>query len=196
MTVLELITGRLARMLAGTVPVLTGLEAVNAAVNVIGLELVRRKSDLALQEISLIFSAESQTLPDGFVGFVGHPVVVDGYELTALPDLDTALELRGSTGDPQYYDIMGSVMMVYPAPASTATIKATAKIIPVLDMSDDLPWLGLLNDLIAAAAVQVSQQGVALLAAPPFLAMIDKGVNAVLVPRMKDLPRKRPINYF
>lgn len=198
MTVLELITGKLARMLAGTVPVLTGLEAVNEAAGVIGRELARRKSDLALQEISLNFAAEaeSQSLPSGFMGFVGHPVVDDGAELSGLPDLDTALEMRGDPGPPVYYEVLGDQLLLYPEPAESCIVKAKARIVPVLALSDDLPWLGLFNDLLAVAAVQLSQQGLALLAAPPFLAMIDAGVNAVLVPRMKDLPARRPIHYF
>jgi len=111
MTVLELITGRLARRLAGAVPAMTGLEAVNEAVRVIGLELVRRKSDLAQQEISLNFTlgATYQTLPDGFMGLIDHPVLEGGAELKVLPDMGTGLELRESTGTPEYYSREGSV---------------------------------------------------------------------------------------
>ena len=198
MTVQELITGKLARMLAGTVPVLTGLEAVNAAVNVIGLELVRRKSDLSMQKISLSYSKEaiSQTLPDGFMGFVGHPGIAEDEIMAVVPDLNTALGLRGIPGTPEYYDVVGDQLFLYPEPATACTVTALAKLVPLLEMSDDLPWLGLFNDLLAVAAVQLSQQGLALLAAPAFLAMIDKGVSAVLVPRQNPLPRRRPTQFF
>lgn len=198
MTVQELVTGKLLRMLAGSVPVMTGLEAVNSAVNVIGLELVRRKSDLAQEEISLSYAqgTASKTLPDGFMGFVGHPVVVDGYELVAGPDLATETELSGQIGKPRYYNLWADQLYLYPLPATACTVKATAKIVPVLELADDLPWLGLFDNLIATGAMQLSVHGYGLLSSPAFLAMIDKGISAVLVPRMNELPRVRPINYF
>lgn len=198
MMVLELITGKLARMLAGTAPVLTGLEAVNAAVNVIGLELVRRKSDLSQQEISLNYAAGVTvgTLPDGFMGFISHPRRDDGAELHRLLDSEKGRMLTAENGVPEYYEFTGSDLYLYPAPDVATTIKATIKVVPGLKMTDSLPWRDLFNDLIAVAAVQLSQQGLALLAAPAFLAMIDKGVSAVLVPRQNPLPRRRPVNFF
>lgn len=198
MTVQELVTGKLLRMLAGSVPVMTGLEAVNSAVNVIGLELVRRRADLAQEEISLGYGVgvSSKALPDGFMGFVGHPVVVDGYELVVVPDLATMTELAGQTGTPQYYRKVADELYLYPLPATACTVKATAKIVPVLELPDDLPWLGLFDNLIATGAMQLSVHGYGLLSSPAFLAMIDKGISAVLVPRMNELPRVRPINYF
>lgn len=122
--------------------------------------------------------------------------MVDGYELVVVPDLATMTDLAGQTGIPQYYRQQADELYLYPLPATDCTVKATAKIVPVLTLSDDLPWLGLLDNLIAVAAMQLSQQGYALLASPPFIAMIDKGISAVLVPRMTELPRVRSIKYF
>lgn len=198
MTVLELITGRLARRLGGTVPAMTGLEAVNEALRVIGLELVRRKSDLAQQEISLNFTrgAKSQTLPDGFMGLIDHPVLEGGAELKVLPDVGTGLELRESAGTPEYYSREGSVLWLWPAPASEAVVQARVKIVPVLEMADDLPWEGLFNNLVVESAARLSTDGYLVTVDPAFVTMIDRGVSSVLVPRMNPLPRVRPISYF
>jgi len=198
MTVLELITGRLLRRLAGSVPVMTGLEAVNEAIGVIGRELVRRKSDLTRQEISLDYSlgATNQSLPDGFMGFVDHPVLSDGTPLKAVIDAETIIALSAVTGTPEYYRVVGSGLYLYPLPDASVTVKGFVTVLPVLEMADDLPWLDLFNDLIASAALQLSQQGLALLASPPFLAMIDAGVSSVLIPRKNPLPVSRPIHYF
>lgn len=130
------------------------------------------------------------------MGFVGHPVVVDGNELVVVPDLVTMTELAGQIGTPQYYQKVADELYLYPLPAAACTVKATIKIVPALAISDELPWLGLFNDLIVVAAVQLSARGYALLSEPVFMAMIDKGITAVLVPRMNELPRRRPISFF
>ncbi len=130
------------------------------------------------------------------MGFVGHPVVEDMGELVVLPDLDTGLQLRGSTGTPQYYTREDTLLVLWPAPDSAVTVTAQAKIVPVLTTSDALPWQGLFDNLIVEAAARLSTGGQAVTVESAFAAMVDRGVSAVLIPRMNPLPRVRPINYF
>lgn len=198
MMVQELITGKLTRLLTGTTPVLSGLEAVNAAARAIGLELLRRQSDLAVEQHTLYYAAGSsrQELPEGFIGLASHPVSSCG-ELSRAADSSRAYELTsGARGKPELYEIDGDGLLIYPAPAAACQVTIRARVLPELELTDDLPFYGQLNDLIAVTAARLAQAGLSMLSDPAFLQMVDKGVGMVLMPRQYPLPRQRGIQYW
>lgn len=199
MTVLELITGKLLRRLQNTVPVLSGYDAVSEAVRLIGLELVRRESDLAHQDAVLTYGAGSRSaaLPNGFAGLLDHPCLASGRPLIEATSLEMVItESAAADAQPRYYRQIGMNLEVYPSPQEALTVQVSCKIVPAPDMSDDLPWLGQFDNLICEAAVQLSVKGTTLLADPGFMIMIDQGISAVLVPRQTPLPSRRPIRFF
>jgi hypothetical protein len=193
MTVLDFMVDRLLPRLTGQQTIMTGLEAVNEAVRVVGLELVRRQSDLAVADLELEFQAgdNSARLPDGFQGFVNHPAI-DGRELTRASGTPQA-----GDGVPDSYQQVADTLFVFPAPGSAVTVTGKYKAMPtILEADDDMPWMGQFDGLLLDAAARLSVAGLSLLSDASFLAMVDRGVTAVLIPRQPPLPRRRPIQYF
>lgn len=196
MTVQELIMSRLVRRLAGTTPVMTGLEAVNEAARVVGLELVRRKSDLATGQLKLNYRAgrNSAALPDDFMGFVEHPEL-GGEPMERMPE--DAGTMENNVGTPHWYRQVADTLYIYPVPLVAVVVTGRYKTVsPVLEMSDDTPWLGMFDNLLLEAAARLSVSGHGLIADAGFVTMVDQGVSAVLIPRQNPLPRRRPAQFF
>jgi hypothetical protein len=173
---------------------MTGLEAVNEAARVIGLELVRRKSDLATAPLKLSYRANrnSAALPDDFMGFVEHPEL-GGEPMERMPDD----ELNTTVGTPRWYRQVADTLYIYPVPLVAVSVTGRYKTVsPVLEMSDDTPWLGMFDNLLLEAAARLSVSGHGLIADAGFVTMVDQGVSAVLIPRQNPLPRRRPAQFF
>lgn len=196
MTVQDLILQLMMPKLKGQQVTMSALVAVREAVTAVGQELVRRASTVLQEESILEFTAGlgSKALPDGFYGLAAHPCI-SGNELTEIQ----AHELYGlaDSGSPKKYRVVGNTICLYPTPDAAVTLQLVCNIIPSeLTMTDDLPWLGLFDLLIADAASRLAIAGAMLRVDPAFVSMVGEGVTAVLVPRTRVLPRTRPIKFF
>lgn len=140
----------------------TFIGALNNAILVVTRRLLYRKSSVLKEEYSTTFGANtaSATLPEGYLGFcLDAPPSVSGKPLCPLPPFKYGT--YSETGTPEYYDIRGGKMNLYPTPAEAVVVKALFFYRPVrlTSMSDDLPWYGLLDDLLGEAIAVIAKTG-------------------------------------
>lgn len=100
-------------------------------------------------------------LPSDFWGLKENPYI-DGqkYVLQPLPNKDVALQLT-TAGLPQYYEIKGTKMYLYPPPASDYTIKGDYFQRPtaVSALTDTMPFNEIFDDAISEAVVMLYEKG-------------------------------------
>lgn len=196
MTVQDLIIQQVMPKLKGQQVTISALTAVREAITAVGQELVRRASTVVQEASTLAFTAGlgSKALPDGFYGLAAHPCI-DGNELTEIQTRE--LYSLADSGSPEKYRVVGNTIYLYPAPDAAVTLQLVCNIIPSgITMTDELPWLGLFDLLIADTASRLAIAGAVLRVDPAFVSMVGEGVTAVLVPRTRVLPRTRPIKFF
>lgn len=102
-------------------------------------------------------------LPADFLGLIDKPHI-DGYRysLLPIPNASTKLQYQNAS-TPQYYEVVGDRLYLYPPAASTITIKGQywRKETAVSQLSDTLPYHELFDDVIAEYLVNHCNDGMA-----------------------------------
>ncbi len=104
--------------------------------------------------ITVMMQNEYVALPTGFFGLGDRPedrliILNNRRRLSPLPSRDVAMHYL-SPGIPQYYEILGTNMYLYPAPAEALTIVGRCYILPTkaTTYSDTVPFSGMFDDVI------------------------------------------------
>ena len=175
------------------------LLAINETIRQVAVQMMEAQSDLVMLtwRPSVSTTRTRAYFPDGFQGFREHPVLVgDKSPLSAVTDA-TRSDLIGKTGKPRHYEIRGDCLMLYPTPDAPYTLQAECWVLPEeIGFSDDLPFAGRLNRVIADTALQVIVGGLPLLSTPQFSADLSRRLETALITRKPPLPVRRPIQFF
>lgn len=175
------------------------LVAINETIRQLAAQMMEAQSDLVMLtwRPSVSTTRTRAYFPDGFQGFREHPVLVgDKSPLSAVTDA-TRSDLIGETGKPQHYEIRGDCLMLYPTPDAAYQLQAECWVFPEeIAFTDDLPFFGRLDRVMADVALQVIVGGLPLLSTPQMQAAISHGLETALITRKPPLPKRRPIQFF
>lgn len=175
------------------------LVSINEVIRQIAVQMMEFQSDLVMLtwRPSVSTTRTRAYFPDGFQGFREHPVLVgDKSPLSAVTDA-TRSDLIGETGKPRHYEIRGDCLMLYPTPDAPYTLQAECWVFPdEIAFSDDLPFVGRLDRVIADTVLQVIIGGLPLLSTPQFSADLSRRLETALITRKPPLPARRPIQFF
>lgn len=205
MTVIEMFNNRIVLALAAQniKSQVNALDAINIAIDHITKMLMLHSSDLVRGKLMKQIKPGTSciTLPDDFNGIESSPVyssVSRTFELFPLIESDLEHLLRHSSGCPLKYSIEGTKMTLYPTSDSHGSLTFSYhKLFDVLEMSDDIPFNGLLDNIIAEVAIRVCASGVSVLVEQSLIVEIGTMIDQILIPRSRPLPsRNRPIQHF
>ena len=198
MKVSAMLSSVLGRLGGGEKIRLPFLDALQAVSDIIATRLYELKSDLVKADLDKDVAkdegvAGSFTLDAGFVTFVDDPWI-EGYLTTLLPVTDELIrihEAETSSGSaeviPQYYRLRGLAVTLYPTNTVDITVRGSYYHKPILDgLTDDIPFSGLFDQLVADAVVKIAQAGLGLAVDPGFRAYIREHVDSIVGGR----PRK------
>lgn len=175
------------------------LLAINETIRQVAVQMMEEQSDLVMLtwRPGVSTTRTRAYFPDGFQGFREHPVLVGDREpLFAVTD-STRASLIGKTGKPQHYEIRGDCLVLYPTPDAPYTLQAECWVFPEeVGFSDDIPFNGRLDRVIADTALQVIVGGLPLLSNAQFSADISRRLETALITRKPPLPVRRPIQFF
>lgn len=178
-------------------------EALNNATEAIFLRLWARRSDLAQEKFAEAGTTEhSFLLPLDFRGFAEDPYLINsaGSKLALVP-LPTGgeRELTGVNHFPKYYRAIGRTFDLYPHDGGEWMLRGKYFSSPgEIQLVDDLPWHGMLDNLIGDAAVAAVRFGglTAMLANKEFIMTMDQALEGLLTSRSNPAPRRvRPHNF-
>lgn len=160
MTAQELFDTLLPRLASAAPPSDTFIGALNNAIDVISRRLMYRRSQLLIKNATddIAVGDEAVALPPDYCGFDGRPKV-GNTDLTMLPP--GMRNTFDSPGSPQYYDLIGGRLNIYPTAVAAATIKYSyfARPEKLTQLADDIPWYGLLDSIIGEALVEIGRTG-------------------------------------
>ena len=175
------------------------LVAINEVIRQLAAQMMESQSDLVMftWRPSVSTTRTRAYFPDGFQGFREHPVLVDDKSPLSVVTDATRADLIGETGKPRHYEIRGDCLMLYPTPDAPYTLQAECWVFPEeIAFSDDLPFVGRLDRVIADTALQVIIGGLPLLSTPQFSADLSRRLETALITRKPPLPVRRPIQFF
>lgn len=140
----------------------TYLNSLNNAIRVVTRRLLYRKSSLLKEAFSGSFGAGISyvDLPTGYLGFCPDaPPSVSGTPMFPLPPYKYGS--YSATGTPEFYDVRGGKLNLYPTPTDATTVTALYFFKPdmLTNLSGDLPWFGLLDDLLGEALSLMGKTG-------------------------------------
>lgn len=175
------------------------LVAINETVRQLAVQMMEAQSDLVMYTWNTTVSTTRTRayLPDGFQGFREHPVLVATKEALAAVNDAIRASLVGETGKPEYYELRGDYLLPYPTPDAAYQLQAECWVFPEeIAFTDDLPFFGRLDRVMADVALQVIVGGLPLLSTPQMQAAISHGLETALITRKPPLPARRPIQFF
>lgn len=169
--------------LAATPATDTFLGALNNAVLVASRRLLFRRSSILAAEYSSSFSANtaSADLPEGYLGFTQDaPPTISGTRLSLLPP--GKYGSYSEAGTPEYYDIRGGKLNLYPTPNVSAVVSGLYYKRPTRTtlMTDDIPWFGIFDDLLGEAVLVGLKTGQWASITPAWEALISREVDKML----------------
>lgn len=173
--------------------------AANAAVRSIGKRLAGRRSDLVKKPVELDYAAGDAfaALPAALLGFAEDPYLLPGkIPLSPLqPDERAALD---TAGRPRCYELIGRTLYLFPYPNTAMTLKGMGYQLPapLTDLSDDLPWPGVLDELLQEAVYRVCSAGPMHVVDPAFEAFIEQELDRLLPVRSGARPRRARSHHF
>jgi len=154
----HLLLPRISKMPAGD----EFLNGLNNAILVITRRLLYRKSSLIKSGFrgSVRANTSGISLPDGYLGFCPDaPPTIAGKTLLPLPPFKYGS--YSAAGSPEYYDTRSGRINLYPTPADAIVITALYFQKPdrLTSPDDELPWEGIIDDLIGEAVIAISRTG-------------------------------------
>lgn len=156
-------------------------------------------SDLVKAGSTVDVSADNPrgNLPDGFQGLIEHPILVSTRTSLAPVTSQVRALYLGQTGIPAAYEVRGAYLDLFPAPNDDYSLWCECWIFPdELEPSDDLPFDGLLDRVIADVTLQVIVGGLPMLSNAQLQVDIAHRLETALITRRPSLPERRPIHYF
>jgi len=120
-------------------------------------------------------------LPSDFFGFCERPFIQGmRWLLNPLPNECRAAMTSPST--PQYYELRGMRVTIFPIPTANLVLDCQyyAKPVPFALLTDGVPWDGLFDLAIQESVIQVCMSGLGVLADKTFNAILYKQVDEVL----------------
>lgn len=179
----ETLTARL----SGVQPVENMYSAIGIVSDYLATRLFALGSKLLREEVELLFdSGESTaTLPPNLIGTIEAPFclrAVTGPLVMNLEPLPRGFRAYypNVTGPPDYYEILGSSLVLYPTPDRAYVVNFEASAYPVKPVveSDPLPYNGLFDYIFREVVILVMLQGGgAVLQADGFLAKTLDGLD-------------------
>jgi hypothetical protein len=185
-TVGELLTSLLPRIPKANIS-MSFLDAMQAALDIIVKRLWLKHSDLIKTplnpDISVAAETDNFTLPSDYLGFVEPPFVTYGgatYQLQPLPP--ASRYSFPEPGQPQYYELLGSTVYLYPTPDSSISVKGLYYMNPpkLTALSSTIPFNGLFDQVFRDVVLMVGGQGIAIIVQPQFEAFMRSQVDQVL----------------
>jgi hypothetical protein len=144
----------------------------------LGSDLIKseQSEDLAADECDI-------TLPTDMLAIANHPVI--SYTGTTRKTLYPLPEDKRwsyeDTGVPQYYEVRGTIMRVYPTCDQAVTVRfETYDRQSVESMTADVPYGGLFDDLIIELLVRYGANPAAASVDPSLELMVRKAVDQVI----------------
>lgn len=161
----------------------TIFEAVATVQDIIVTHLFLRRSDLLLSERDAMLTfkpgAGRKPLPEEFLGLADRPYLASGKKLapldgTGLPGVDT--------GPPRRYRLMGTVLLVYPAPVDETVVGVPYYARPESpeSLDDELPFWGMFDSVFVDSCVSVLKSGVMAAGERSFVAAIQSQVDMLI----------------
>ncbi len=182
----------------GKPPVEDMYSAIGIVSDYLSTRLFLNGSKLLNEEVSLRYASgvNSAGLPDNMLGTVEPPFVLNiigqtgGIDLLPLPS-GYRSSFVGVTGTPEYYEIKGADLFVYPTPnkASTVVFEASLAAIKPTTGTDLIPFNGLFDYIFREVVLLVMLQGgSAVMQADAYLSKtfdaIDRNrANRTVIPR-------------
>jgi len=173
--------------LTGTQPVEDVYSAIGIVSDYLATRLFALGSKLLRQEIQLTFDTGVNTaaFPANMIGTVEPPFALGVSGLKSGPDLEPLPRgLRstysGRTGRPDYFEIIGNSLVLYPTPEKAYAVTFEASMYPVKPVisSDAIPFNGLFDFIFREVVILVMLQGGgAVLQADGFLTKTLDGID-------------------
>lgn len=175
------------------------LVSINEVIRQIAVQMMESGSDLVRYTWRPTVTATRTRayFPDGFQGLREHPVLVATNDRLAAVDDAIRAELMGSSGRPEYYEIQGDYLALFPTPDASYQLQAECWVFTEeIGFDEDIPFGGRLDRVIADASLQVIIGGLPLLSTPQLQSDISHRLETALITRKPPLPVRRPIQFF
>lgn len=139
------------------------LDAINRVIEIFFERLHRRKSDVARAQFSAVtVDSEFTELPSDFRGFAGPVRLEDAdgnkIDLEEMPHGQETLE----DDAPKYWRLVGPFsVQIIPEAAESYTLYGSYYSMPTAleDLTDDIPWEGLMDSKFADAVILIASIG-------------------------------------
>jgi len=175
--------------LAAARPNVAFIDAVQGAVDVVTDHLWRGNSDLLLTEYDEAIGQGFQavTFDDTFLGMSPEPpslLDTDGNFVRHLFPLPQGQKHKySSPATPEYYQLRGNTLMIYPEPDASYTVvgEVYSRPVAITSMAATLPFGGIFDRrVIADAVLHLSHQGMIAVTDQAFRKMVERQVDSVI----------------
>ncbi|KKW05295.1 MAG: hypothetical protein UY41_C0057G0001 [Candidatus Moranbacteria bacterium GW2011_GWE1_49_15] len=178
---LDIVIGRFAKI--NKPPMIDFLTAANMTMDIIYRRLMTKKSELILGSFSqaVLANASTVTLPTDFQGFFERPYISGStWHLDPLPG-----EYRASLttpGRPQFYELRGTTMTLFPRTSAALTIVGQyyKKPVKFTALTNVIPYNGLIDNVLQEGSIAVGMTGMGALLDAQFQAIMSKMIDEVL----------------
>jgi len=151
----------------GTPPVEDMYSAIGIVSDYLATRLFMLGSTLLRGEVALnyVIGVNTAILPLGLIGTIEPPFVLNavGDPINTLEPLPRGLrsQFSGKTGTPQYFEISGNSLVLYPTPDQVCTVIFEASMPPVkpTKSGDAIPFNGLFDFIFREVVLLVMLQG-------------------------------------
>lgn len=192
MTAGELYESLTTRIANSPAPVENLYSAIGIVSDYLATRLFSLGSKLLRKEVVLSYAAgvSKATLPSNLIGTVEAPFflqngITGGTNLDPLP-ADIRAYYAGRTGTPDYFEIVGNSLVLYPTPDQAYTVTFEASLYPdkPATVDEDVPFNGLFDYIFREVVILVMLQGGgAVLQADAFLTNTLDGIDRNRVSR-------------